>query len=91
MSEQKDDLVFLAGLVVGAIVGGTAAVLLAPKSGQDLREQVSERGLELKNRAEETVQRAQHVASEAVAKVRTTAEELIARPGEDTVSGGGGI
>jgi gas vesicle protein len=91
MSEQKDDLVFLAGLVVGAIVGGMAAVLLAPKSGQDLREQVAERGLELKNRAEETVQRAQHVASEAVAKVRTTAEELIARPGEDTVSGGGGI
>jgi gas vesicle protein len=91
MSEQSDDLMFLAGLVVGAIVGGIAAALLAPQSGSETRDQVIERGLELKNRAEDAVQRAQQIASETVAKVQTTAEDLLKKPSSDIVSDGGGI
>ena len=88
MSEQNDDLMFLAGLVVGAIFGGIVAVLLVPQSGPETREQVVERGLELRNRAEDAVQRAQQIASEAVGKVQTTAADLIKKP-DDLVSGGG--
>ena len=91
MSERNDDILFFAGLVLGAIVGGAVAALLTPQSGLETREQVVERGLELKNRAEDAVQRAQQVASEAVAKVQTSAQELIKKPSDDTVSGGGGI
>ncbi len=36
-----------------------------------------ERGLELKNRAEDVVDRAQRVASETLAKVQATAQEMI--------------
>lgn len=92
MSERNDDLLFLAGLFVGAIAGGVAAVLLVPQSGPETREQVLERGLELKNRAEDAVQRAQQVANETVAKVQTAAQGLIGqRSGEDVVNDGGGI
>ena len=91
MSERNDDVVFFAGLVLGAIAGGAAAALLTPRSGSETREQVVERGLELKNRAEDAVQRAQQVASEAVAKVQTTAQDLIKKPSDDVVSGAGGI
>ena len=35
------------------------------------------------------VQRAQQVATEAVAKVQATAQDLIKKPGDDLVSGGG--
>jgi gas vesicle protein len=92
MSSQNGDLMFFAGLFAGAIVGGVAAALLAPRSGAETREQVAERGLELKGRAEDAVQRAQQVASETVAKVQTAAQGLIGqRPGDDVVSGGGGI
>lgn len=77
MSKRNDDLVFLAGLVAGAIVGGLAAALLAPYSGPETREQVVERGLELKSRAEDVVQRAQQVAGETIARVQTAAQDVI--------------
>ena len=91
MNERSDDLLFFAGLVLGAVVGGALAALLTPQSGPEMREQVAERGLELKNRADDAVQRAQRVASDAVAKVQSTAQDLIKKPGDDLVSGGGGI
>jgi gas vesicle protein len=77
MEKQNGDLAFLAGLVAGAIVGGAVAALMAPRSGPEAREQIVERGLELKNRAEDVVERAQRVASETVAKVQAAAQELI--------------
>jgi hypothetical protein len=92
MSEQNDDLMFLAGLFIGAIVGAATAALLAPQSGVETREQVVERGLELKGRAEDAVQRAQQVASETVAKVQSTAQGLIGqKPGDEAAGAGGGI
>jgi gas vesicle protein len=35
---------FLIGIFVGGLVGGTIALLLAPKSGEDLRGQIRQRG-----------------------------------------------
>jgi gas vesicle protein len=77
MEKQNGDMAFLAGLIAGAIVGGAAAALLAPRSGPQTREQIVERGLELKSRAEDVVDRAQRVASETVAKVQTAAQEML--------------
>ncbi len=70
MEQLKDDVSFFLGLVAGAVIGGIAAALLVPRSGPELREEISERGLELTNRTEEVVQHAQQVAQEAVAKVQ---------------------
>jgi gas vesicle protein len=36
---------FLVGALMGALVGATVAVLLAPSSGDELRQQIRERGL----------------------------------------------
>ena len=73
----KQNRAFLWGLISGAAVGALAAALFSPRSGPEAREQVVERGVELKNRAEDVVQRAQQVANEAVAKVQTRARELL--------------
>ncbi len=35
---------FLIGIVVGALVGSTVALLLAPESGEELRNAIRERG-----------------------------------------------
>lgn len=35
---------FLIGIAVGALVGGTIAMLLAPESGENLRAQLRDRG-----------------------------------------------
>ena len=77
MEPQNGDLAFFAGLVAGAIVGGVAAALLAPRSGHETREQIVEHGLELKSRADDVVERAQRVASDTVAKVQSTAQEIL--------------
>jgi len=81
MEKQNGDMAFLAGLIAGAIVGGAAAALLAPRSGPETREQIVERGLELKGRAEDVVERAQRVATETVAKVQSGAQDLLGSAG----------
>ena len=39
---------FVAGVVCGALVGSIAALLLAPVSGEELRQQASERAIEVR-------------------------------------------
>lgn len=63
---------FMIGLLMGAVVGAVVAGLLAPRSGAQTRALVRERGLELKDRAEDVVLRAQTVANETLARVRQT-------------------
>ena len=61
---------FIIGLFVGAVVGAVVAGLMAPRSGPETRALVRERGLELKDRAEDVVLRAQSIANETLARVR---------------------
>lgn len=77
MSQEKSDLSFLLGLVSGAVVGSALAALFVPRSGPQTREQIVERGLELKHQAEDVVDRAQKVATQTVAKVQESAQELL--------------
>jgi gas vesicle protein len=43
----------MAGFFVGSLVGAAFALLFAPSSGEEIREQIKEKGVELKGRAEE--------------------------------------
>ena len=74
---EKQDLTLLIGIIVGATVGALVTLLVVPRSGQETREQLAERGLELKDRAEDVVEHAQQVANETVMKVQTAAHELV--------------
>lgn len=47
----------LNGLVIGALAGALAASLLAPRSGLKTRELMRERGLELKDRVADRIDR----------------------------------
>jgi gas vesicle protein len=40
---------FMAGLMMGGVVGATIAVLLAPASGEDIRTQFQDRAMRLKD------------------------------------------
>jgi gas vesicle protein len=53
MSRDSGTGDFLAGFFVGAMVGAAFAMLFTPTSGEEIREQIKEKGVELKNRAEE--------------------------------------
>lgn len=59
---------FLGGLVLGGIVGAATALLMAPASGEETREQIRARSGELKNRG-------QALGSEAKVQVQKATKE----------------
>lgn len=63
-----------AGLVVaGAVVGAAAALLLAPKPGSELREDVKKRAKLLTSGAQERLDRVRSAAKSAVASAQESA------------------
>ena len=73
-SHQDDSnalLYILAGVGLGAIIGAAAGILLAPKAGEEIREELTDRYKELRGKTEEWI-------SEQRAKraVDSAAEEL---------------
>ena len=61
----------VAGLLVGGLAGGVTMLLLAPRTGKDVREQIQKKGLELRDRTSDMVE-------DAMAHVRTSANKITA-------------
>jgi len=63
---------FVSGFVIGGLVGAAVALLFAPQSGEETRTLIYDKGIELKDQAEEFVDdtrtRAEKLAKEAKAK-----------------------
>ena len=67
---------FFTGFFVGAMVGGAAALLLAPQSGEETRAQIRERSIELKEQAEATYGDVVVKIDESTKELRGRTEEL---------------
>ena len=61
---------FIVGLLAGAAIGAGIGMLLAPKSGAELREQLSGRANDLAEKASEQYRRATSVANDAAERGR---------------------
>ena len=70
---------FLAGFIIGGLVGAATALILAPQSGEQTRTQLRERGIELRDRAEDVTEDARKRAEQAAVEARKRAEELAGR------------
>jgi gas vesicle protein len=66
---------FLAGFVIGALVGAAAALLLAPQSGEDTRLQIRDKGIEIKGRAEDLQGQARDRADQLQVRMKEAVEE----------------
>lgn len=60
---------FFAGLVIGSLAGAATALLFAPQSGKDTRQQISDRAMQLRDQTTS-------VLEDKVSQVRTKADEL---------------
>lgn len=69
---------FLAGFLTGALVGAVVALLFAPRSGEETRRLLRERGIELKTQAEEIATQARSQTETALLEARRRAEEAAA-------------
>ena len=76
MAENKCAGDFLAGFLVGALVGAATALLFAPMSGEETRGMIREKGVELGHRADEVSLEARKKAEELQIQARERAEAL---------------
>lgn len=78
MSDNSEDrnvaLNFLAGMGVGALVGAVAALLLAPKSGQEAREDIRSAAEDLKTKADKVMHDLSESSEELVQKSKDVLE-----------------
>jgi len=75
MSNVKNTGAFLSGMLFGGLVGAAAALLYAPRSGEETRTVIREKSLELKDSAVERGEEIRHQAEELADKTRTRFEE----------------
>ncbi len=76
MAEKSCAGDFVAGFMVGALVGAAAALLMAPMSGEDTRVFIREKGVELGQRADEMSGEARKRAEELQLQAKERAEAL---------------
>jgi gas vesicle protein len=80
MSEHRSDAAgYLGWFLLGGVVGAAAALLLAPRPGQETRDMLLERGGEVAKRAQEMATEAQGHAGEWLDKSRELFEEQTKR------------
>jgi gas vesicle protein len=80
MCDRNNDLgAFLAGMLIGALVGAATALLLAPQSGEDTRTLIHDKSIELKNQVTDTAEDARARAEAVAVEARARADELAAQ------------
>lgn len=77
---------FLLGAVTGAVIGAVTALLFAPKSGRELRSDISEQYHNVSEKTQELAGKAKELASNVVDDLRTWkgAQTEVAASQEDT-------
>jgi len=76
MSSQNSGTLFFAGLVIGGLVGTSLAFLLAPQSGAEIRSQIRDKSLELKDGAAEGLAEVGHRAQAQAAVWQDKGQEV---------------
>jgi len=75
MSDEGRGAEFLAGVIIGGLIGAAVGLLLAPQPGEETREQLREKGIELKERvvglSEEAIKKADELQKEGRAALET--------------------
>lgn len=79
MGDKTSSVDFLAGFIVGALVGAAAALLFAPQSGEQTRTLIRDKGVELKDRADDLSLEARRRADELQSQAKEKAGEYQTR------------
>ncbi len=74
MSENSEFGSFLAGLLIGGLVGAAAALLTAPKSGEETRAVIKEKSIELRDKASEVTHDTRLKAEKALEEARARSD-----------------
>ena len=73
---QQHNSSFVLGIVAGAALGAGVALLLAPHTGAETRDQLRRMGRDAKERATHLAERGRHAAADAMRRGRRAAEQV---------------
>jgi len=76
MSDKSNFGSFLMGFTVGALAGAIVSLLMAPQTGEETRQIIKEKTIELKDKGTETYEETKRRAEEAYKDALAKAEEL---------------
>lgn len=68
---------FLAGFIVGGALGAVAGILLAPQSGEETRELLSDASKDVVKKTDKTVKDIQDKADTVVSELQTKGDEIM--------------
>jgi gas vesicle protein len=75
-NNDSDFGAFLSGFVIGGLVGAAVSLMMAPQSGEETREQIRTKGIELRGRAEDEIADLRVRAEQTLADVRAQADDV---------------
>jgi len=75
MSKQSDFGAFLTGFFVGGLIGAGVALIFAPQSGEETREQIRQKGINLGEQASQAAEEARYKAEQALSEARVKLDE----------------
>ncbi len=67
---------FFKGLIAGALGGAIAGILLAPKSGEETREDIKKLAVDLKDKAVDTYEKARAEVERKIEQVKKAGEKI---------------
>ncbi|MFO7683384.1 MAG: YtxH domain-containing protein [Chloroflexota bacterium] len=87
MSENNNDLgAFLAGFVIGGLVGAATALILAPQSGEQTRHQIADKSEDLRSISGERITHYRQLSTEKIQDVQDRATQLLHKSEEEESS-----
>ena len=80
MADNSGDLgSFLAGFVIGGLIGAGVALLMAPQSGEETRALITDKSIELRDRAYDTAGDVQSRAGDFASKTAQAYDDQVQR------------
>ncbi len=73
---MKKAFSFVKGALIGALAGVTAGVLFAPKSGKETREDIKNKGVEIKDKFESAYNNASKEVHKKIANLKSLGEVI---------------
>lgn len=79
MAERDEFGAFLIGFIIGGLTGAAVSLLMAPQTGEETREILKDRAIELRDKASETAQTTAQQVSSTASDVRSRAGDLASK------------
>lgn len=74
---KKNTKSLLWGIAAGSVIGSVTALLFAPKSGKELRKDISDGAVEAKDKAQELIQQVSDKGAEWAGIVKESAQTIV--------------